>query len=523
MNAMNKPTGGDLPADGTSGILKLAILAVGGQGGGVLANWVADLAEQGGYVAQVTSVAGVAQRTGSTIYYIEMAPKSDHLPIFALSPTAGDIDIMIASELMEAGRAVMRGFVTPDKTTLIASSHRILAVSEKQVPGDGRNNSADVRDNLGDCAKDLICFDMEKLALENGSMISASLFGGLARSRALPFADDLFETVIRNSGKGVDASLLAFRAALKFSENDHQTAPAKAAFKPSGPTELMAQWDQLEQRVKALPEPVQAMAKAGLRKTVDYQDAGYGAEYLGHLESVLAADNLDHSYALSVAAAKYVANAMCYDDIIRVADLKTRASRDIRLRNEQEIGPDQIVHVTEYFHPRTEELISILPAGIGRMAENGGMLRKLIGVLAGNGKRIRTDRLGGFSMLFMAGALRPIRRKLLRHEAEISHLKTLMETAISCAKDNYDLGVEVFKCQRLIKGYSDTHTRGISKFGKIIKALEDVRTRTDAADWARRLREAALSDEQGEALDGALQTIQSFTENTPQSDKKVKR
>ena len=125
---MNIPTQDMLPDRGTdhsTGILKVAIMAVGGQGGGVLSNWIADLAEHGGYDAQMTSVAGVAQRTGATIYYIEMAPKSDKRPVFALSPAPGDVDVLIASELMEAGRAVMRGFVTPDRTTLIASSHRI--------------------------------------------------------------------------------------------------------------------------------------------------------------------------------------------------------------------------------------------------------------------------------------------------------------------------------------------------------------------------------------------------------------
>ena len=77
-------------------MIKIAILAVGGQGGGVLTNWIADLATKGGYDVQTTSVAGVAQRTGATVYYIEMAPKSQRHPIFAQSPTPGDVDIMIA-------------------------------------------------------------------------------------------------------------------------------------------------------------------------------------------------------------------------------------------------------------------------------------------------------------------------------------------------------------------------------------------------------------------------------------------
>ena len=173
-------------------VIKIAVLAVGGQGGGVLSNWITELANRNGFDAQMTSVAGVAQRTGATIYYVEIAPKAERPPVFALSPSPGDIDVLIASELMEAGRAILRGFVTPDKTTLVASSHRILAVSEKQVPGNGRADGNVVAESLTTSALKTVCFDMEEIALVNGSMISASLFGGLAQSGALPFTPEQF-------------------------------------------------------------------------------------------------------------------------------------------------------------------------------------------------------------------------------------------------------------------------------------------------------------------------------------------
>ncbi|WP_247653820.1 indolepyruvate oxidoreductase subunit beta family protein [Labrenzia sp. PHM005] len=512
MNVSERLENNLMQADTSSSILKLAIHAVGGQGGGVLSNWVADLAELGGYDAQVTSVAGVAQRTGATIYYVEMAPKSGAKAVFALSPTPGDVDVLIASELMEAGRALQRGFVTPDRTTMIASSHRILAVSEKQTPGDGRGDSAEVRGSLVSGAKDLICFDMEKLALENGSVISSSLFGGLARSKALPFPAELYEEVIRKSGKGVEASLQSFRAVLNFDEAAPVTRPEKAMPKAEGPRQLLSEWAGLERRVADLPETVQAMAHAGLRKVVDYQDLAYGAEYLDHLNTVLAADSDVPNHALTDVAAKYIANAMCYDDIIRVADLKTRGTRSTRLRQEQQIPESGIVQVTEYFHPRTEELISILPAGVGRQADGSPWMQKILGMVAGNGKRLRTDKLSGFLMLWLAAGLRPMRRRLLRHATEATHLGRLMDTALTAAKTDCALGVEVFKCQRLIKGYSDTHARGHSKFDKVLSGLASLSGRSDAADWLRRLREAALQDENGEALEGALKTIQSFTD-----------
>ena len=107
----------------------VAILAMGGQGGGVLADWIVALAESQGWPAQSTSVPGVAQRTGATIYYIEMLPpKAGRAPVLSLMPTPGDVDVVIAAELMEAGRSMLRGLVTPERTTLIASTHRAFAV-----------------------------------------------------------------------------------------------------------------------------------------------------------------------------------------------------------------------------------------------------------------------------------------------------------------------------------------------------------------------------------------------------------
>ena len=72
---------------------------------------------------------------------------------------------------------------------------------------------------------------------------------------------------------------------------------------------------------------------------------------------------------------------------------------------------------------------------------------------------------------------------------------------------NYDVAVEVLNARRLVKGYSDTHARGESKFDRVIGAVPLLTPRADGAEWMRRLRDAALLDENGIALDGALKTI----------------
>lgn len=203
------------PAEtGVDAVIKLTLLDVGGQGGGVLTSWITVLAQRSGWRVQATSVAGAAQRTGSTIYYVEMAPDTGRAPIFALSPAPGDVDILLAAELMEAGRALNRGFVTPDRTTLIASTHRVLATVEKIVPGDSRADAAPLLDEARRLAHRAVCLDLEAMAQEAGSVISATLFGALAGSGALPFLPERYEETIRASGRGVEASLRAFRAGL---------------------------------------------------------------------------------------------------------------------------------------------------------------------------------------------------------------------------------------------------------------------------------------------------------------------
>jgi indolepyruvate ferredoxin oxidoreductase, beta subunit len=499
-----------------SGIIKLAVLAVGGQGGGVLTGWIEDLARANGYAAQATSVAGVAQRTGATVYYVEMAPHraGDPVPVFSLMPAAGDVDIMITAEMMEAGRAIIRGFVTPDRTTLITSTHRALAVSEKMVPGDGIASSEEVMAAADIAARRFIAHDFDTLAIKNGSVISASLFGALAGSGALPFDRAAFEAAIRAGGKGIEGSLRAFGAAFDVAANPPEAEePAKAA-KPaagvSGPAHLLAEWNRLAARVAALPAPVAELALPGLRKVVDYQNLAYGADYLDRLAKVQARDSAAQDWALTREAAKYIANAMAYDDILRVADLKTRARRFDRIRSEMRVKEANVLHLTEFFHPRAEEIVGLFPARLGARLEADPTWMARLTRWFDKGRRLRTDSLPAFITLHILGGLKFWRPRTLRHAQEQAHLARWLDLALSQVAQNYDLAVELIRCRRLVKGYSDTHARGLSKFDRVVDASLSIAHRPDAADWCRRLREAALKDEEGKALDGAIATIRSF-------------
>ena len=215
-------------------------------------------------------------------------------------------------------------------------------------------------------------------------------------------------------------------------------------------------------------------------------------------------------------ARKHLANAMCYDDMIRVADLKTRSTRDKRVRREVGVKDGSILQVTEYFHPRIEEFCGTLPAGLGSYIEERPKLAAFLDRRINHGRRIRTDSFAGFAALWFIGGLRRWRRSLLRHKVETAHLDRWYALALGHAREDYALGMQILNCRRLIKGYSDTHVRAQSKFDRVLSALDLLKGREDAADWIRRLREMALKDEKGDMLDGALKTVKSLNE-TPAS------
>lgn len=512
---MNAPLNKRAPDSGLSAIIKLAVMAVGGQGGGVLTGWIEALGRTQGYAVQATSVAGVAQRTGATIYYIEMAKRANKTPVFSLAPSAGNVDILVAAEMMEVGRAIMRGFVTPDCTVLIGSTHRALAVSEKMAPGDGIANEDEVRAAAEVAARRLILADFEGPAVRAGSVISASLFGALAGSGALPFERAAFEDTIR-AGKGsVEASLAAFASGFALAEAGGEPARVAAPMRdaeaqPAGPPRAMADWKALETRAAALPEEVRFTALAGLRKVVEFQDAAYGAAYLDRLNRVRTVDGSDKGWELTAQAAKYIANAMAYDDMIRVAGEKIRPGRLTRVR--AEMGGFEVMRLTEFAHPRAEEIVSLLPAGLGRWVQARPRLFAWIDRRVNKGRRLRTDRILPFLQLWLLAGLRGWRLRSLRHAEETAHLENWLETALEYADGNYALGVETLAARRLVKGYSDTHARGLSKFDRVMKGIAIVAGREDAADWARRLTAASLQDEAGDALDGTLKTIASFAD-----------
>jgi indolepyruvate ferredoxin oxidoreductase, beta subunit len=491
--------------------ITIAILAMGGEGGGVLAEWIVDLAEHSGYVAQMTSVPGVAQRTGATNYYVELFPKTaaqanTRPPVLGLTPVPGDVDIVIASELMEAGRAVQRGLVTPDRTTFIVSTNRVYAMTEKIALADGRVDPDALLDGCRLSAKRLIAGDMAQLAESTGSMISSVLFGALAGSSALPIQRTAFEAAIRRGGVGVTASLAAFGAGYVAATEGTLPAPAtEQTPAPPSLAPLMAEAD-------IHPEPARRFIRAGIERTADYQDAAYAREYLDRLKPVAEAERMHGPGLLLAETARELALGMSYEDTVRVAELKIRPARFERVRQEVQIADGQILEIAEFFHPRVQEIADTLPAGLGRWLLHSGWPRRLLERFTRKGKVLKTSSVAGFLALYFVASLKPTRRRSLRFANEHAFIDGWLRTILDLAPANYPLAVEVALTRTLVKGYSDTHERGRERYDAIMQALPRIADLPDAAETMARLRKAALADDTGAALTAAMKDVRALAQ-----------
>ncbi|WP_426399016.1 indolepyruvate oxidoreductase subunit beta family protein [Ralstonia sp. R-29] len=489
--------------------IKIAILAMGGEGGGVLADWIVDLGEANGYFAQTTSVPGVAQRTGATIYYVELFPGAGdtptRTPVLALMPMPGDVDVVLASELMEAGRAVQRGFVTSERTTLITSSHRVYSIAEKAAMGDGRVDSDTLLRQARKAAKHFLSFDMAEAAERSGSVISAVLFGALSGAGVLPFSREQFEATIERGGVGVKPSLKAFGAGYAKAQPGQPDSAAATQRTPAGRSSahLAPVVAALIERARQFPPQVSEIAIEGVRRLIDYQDPDYAGLYLDRLDALSVVPGGNQIDLLSETA-RHLALWMSYEDTIRVADLKTRSTRFERVRGEVRAKADQLLQINEFMHPRIEEICETLPAGLGRWLARPNWAHRLVDRFTKQGRVIQTSSLAGFVLLYTLARWRRWRRVTLRYVVENTRIEAWLQRVRSVAAINPALALETAQCQRLVKGYGDTHARGLKNYETLMTVVDRHATSLPPLTL-RELRDAALADEHGNKLRECLQ------------------
>lgn len=472
--------------------ITLLIAALGGEGGGVLTGWIVEAAQAAGLPVQATSIPGVAQRTGATTYYIEIWPETREAlggrePVLALSPAPGEVDIMLASELLEAGRAIQTGLVTPDRTMLIASTHRVLTTREKMAMGDGRFDSAELFRAARDRTQSCLLADLAAVAKSASAPLGSVLLGALAGTGKLPIAARHYRDAIKAGGKAEQANLGGFEVGLGI---DWNATPVVGTDRHRV---------ALDARIaESFPAAVHETLGHAVARLTDYQDDAYARLYLDRLAPFAEgdADLLD-------SLARHLALWMSYEDIFRVAQAKIRPGRLSRILGEATAGEGDAVTVTEFFRPGFEEIRDALPKGLARWLNGRKGLHGFSKPM-----ELRSTTIWGYLQLRILAALRRFRRATWRYAEEQARIEDWLDKIGRSTPLDAGLAREIAECARLIKGYGDTHRRGSANFALIDEnliapALDGRINASSAAARIAKTRAAALADPDGAAL-GAL-------------------
>ncbi|MGA8953234.1 MAG: indolepyruvate oxidoreductase subunit beta family protein, partial [Xanthobacteraceae bacterium] len=467
-----------------------------------------------GFPVQSTSIPGVAQRTGATTYHIELVPTPrsapDPRPILGLAPGVGDVDLVVASELMEAGRAIASGFVTPERTTTIASTSRSYLTVEKLAMGDGRYDPDRFIAAVEKNSKSALLFDLEAVAKQSGAMINAVMLGSIAGAAALPIPAEAFEAAIRADGKAVAANLRGFRAGYDAAQAGSQRRPEPIK-RQSAPSVSLA---DLERAVADMPEAARVFTTEGVRRLAAYQDLAYARLYLNRLDPIRLADVKSAANGrLLAATARQLAVRMSYEDVIRVAQAKIDPARLDRIARELGIKPEQTFTVTEFLKPGIDEFCSVLPSWLARPILDLAKRHPAFGSVHW-GMAVNTASVSGYLRFKLLAALRRFRRKTFRFQEEQQQIEAWLELIARAAVHSPELAIEIAECARLIKGYGDTHKRGSGNYRLIVERViapalaGEISLRT-AIDAVVSARTAALLDPDGEALAKCLADLAS--------------
>lgn len=493
--------------------ITLLVAALGGEGGGVLTDWLIETARHAGFAAQATSIPGVAQRTGATTYYLEvfpvpMAQLGGRKPVFSLNPVPGALDALVSSELLETARQVSSGMASPDRTLVISSSARALTTMERMQMGDGRMDSGDLVKIVQQFSRSHHVFDMSAMAKDAGTVVSAVLLGAIAGSGLFPFRREDYEAVVKAGGKGADASLRGFAKAFeRVAQGRQQQEFLQQVMQPK-PAPVVP--GKAAHPAGIVPAQVEDMFALGYARLVEYQGKGYADLYVQRLQSVLAAEKEAdpqgaRGYATTREMARWLALWMAFDDIVRVADLKSRASRFSRVHGEVKAGDDDLLRVYDHFKPGIPEFAAMVPQGLADRLTAWDRRRVARGAQPwAMPLKIGTHSVFGMVALRTLASMKFLRVRGSRFALEQRMIGQWLQGVVDGTLRDWRLGNEIALCGRLIKGYGSTNERGKENLLHVLEHLARGGVASEAADAIRVAREAALADDAGKALDAAL-------------------
>jgi len=339
------------------------------------------------------------------------------------------------------------------------------------------------------------------------------MLGAVAGSGLFPFPKSAYEAVIGEGGNSAAASRRGFERGF--------AAVAGVRTQAAMVSDLLLNPDQptlVQKRLRAdlahkFPPAVHELLGLGHARVLEYQDAAYAQLYVQRLQQVLDAEcHADPAaasgYAITNEAARWLALWMAFDDIVRVADLKSRASRWQRVKGEVKAGEDDLLLVYDHFKPGVPELAALLPKTLANKLMAWDSRRQQRGKAPwALPLKVGSHSVLGMACLRLLASLHWLRRRGNRFAQEQALIEQWLASVVQGTRAHWATGFEVAQCGRLIKGYGSTNERGKDNLLHIIGHLAQggaFATLEARAEAIAAARTAALLDEAGTALDATL-------------------
>lgn len=480
--------------ENNSSLIKILIPAVGGQGGGVLTEWLFQAFLQEEYEVQGVGLPGLSQRAGSTIYYLEAYPamgNENNSIIFSQYPVPGDIDIILSQEFLELGRVLEMGYGS-DKTTIVSSTHRIYSTLEKMPVSSGIYSDNNLRKIAYEFSSNFIGINTLELAKQNELdelAINAILLGALGASGSLPIQESTYLKSIAKVGISIENNIKAFQIGWEYVRLI-KDADSKSVNQNNTENFVIERTQSLNEATRDIylklisetgskyPERLGEIFAEALYRLIDYQGIWYAREYLNKLDRVFQIDSKfqDTSYKLTELFAKNLALWMSYEDGIRVSQLKIDPGRFERIKQEMQLKENQVFRVIDYIKPDAEEIYGLLPnifvSPILRLLNKSFVYRffpqnkKLT-----FGQTPVTTSFTGNLRLWILSKLRFLRPYSYRYHLEHSLINKYQNSIEKYSQINYDLACLIAQSGNIIKGYGDIRRRTMKTF---IRYLDNI-------------------------------------------------
>src|SRR5262245_43741664 len=349
------------------------------------------------------------------------------------------------------------GFVSPARTTVVCSTHRLYTIHEKTATGRAIYPRERLDTVARTAARRLVAFDALTVARERRTEVNAVLLGALAGSGALPVSAAAFRKAIESRGVAVAANLAGFDIGLELSRAGDRADAATVEDNSANEGvrgKRNGSHDQIN--LSSMPPAVRAVVEHAMPRLTDYQDIDYARRYLARLRPFV-----DHE-AVAAIVARHLATWMTYEDAIRVAQAKTRVARFARIRAEARAG-NGVIDVTDYLKPDLDEIWGILPhrlvAPFARWAQ-----RRWPHGRPTLGQHVRTTTVSGYLRVWLLARLRVLRPVSWRARIENERIDRWLAGVERGLAWDEALAREVAQLARLVKGYGDVRRRLTSLF-----------------------------------------------------------